>query len=83
MRSSRTTVSSSRRLLFETSLGMNGPWRRNLEQLRRWQGLGEEGTRKLQEQLLEPLLEHAARHVPYYSDLFQAHGLLSGGRVRL
>ena len=83
MRSSRTTVSSSRRLLFETSLGMNGPWRRNLEQLRRWQGLGEEGTRKLQEQLLEPLLEHAARHVPYYSDLFQAHGLLSGGRVRI
>ncbi len=62
---------------------MSRPWRRNLEQLRRWQGLGEEGTRKLQEELLGRLLEHAARHVPYYRDLFHAHGLSSGERARI
>ena len=80
---SRTTVSPFRRFLFETSLGMSRPWKRNMEQLGRWQDLGEEGTRKLQEQLLEQTLAHAASHVPYYRDLFGAHGLLSGGRVRI
>ncbi len=80
---SRTGVSPFRRFFFETSLGMTRPWRRNLEGLRRGQALGEEGTRKLQGRLLEQLLEHAAHHVPYYHDLFAAHGLLSGGRVRI
>jgi phenylacetate-CoA ligase len=72
-----------RRFLFETSLGRNHSWKRNLEQLRSWQDLGEKGTQKLQDQRLEQLLEHAALHVPYYRDLFDTHGLLAGGRVRI
>jgi phenylacetate-CoA ligase len=83
MRAAPTEVSPFRRLLFETSLGWKRPWKRDLEQLRTWQSLGEEGTRKLQEQLLQQLLEHAARHVPYYRGLFRAHGLLRGDRVRI
>lgn len=76
-------TASWRRLLFETSLGINGPWMPRLEQLRRWQDLGEEGARKLSEERLARILEHAARHVPYYRDLFRDHGLVSGGRVRV
>ena len=76
-------TSPFRRILFETSMGMNGSWRRHLRELRRWQDLGDVGTRKVQEGLLWRLLDHAARHVPYYRDLFRDHGLLTGDRVRI
>jgi phenylacetate-CoA ligase len=76
-------VSPFRRFLFETSLGIKRRWKRNLEQLRCWQDLDEEETRRLQDQHLERLLDHAARQVPYYRDLFHAHGLLRGERVRI
>ncbi len=76
-------MSSFRRHLFETSLGPGRSWKGKLQQLRRWQDLGEEGTRTLQEERLGQLLDHAARHVPYYRDLFQTRGLMTGKRVRI
>lgn len=76
-------VSPVRRFLFDTSLGLQRPWKRHLEMLRGWQTLGEEGTRRLREGLLERLLDHAARRVPYYRDLLRAHDLWVGGRIRV
>lgn len=83
MDSSGSGASAIRRFLFDSSLGLRRPWKRHLEMLRGWQTLGEEGTRVLREGLLQLLLDHAARHVPYYRDLFRSHGLLDDGRPRV
>ncbi len=74
-------ASPFRRILYETSLGLMGSWKPHLRDLRRWQSLGPEGPwKQVQDHLLERLLDHAARHVPYYRDLFRQHDLLEVGR---
>ncbi len=83
MNSSESKAPAIRRFLFDSSLGLRRIWKRHLKMLQSWQTLGEAGSRLLREEMLQRLLDHAARHVPYYRDLFRAQGLLDDGRVRV